>query len=71
MGAGGCHSRATPTGAMSCTRVHDCLHYKEADMFVRWQRKQRADRYNWGPLLCAVLVDEELSDPRCLCAHDS
>ncbi len=31
-------------------------------MYVRWQRKQRADRDNWGPLLCAVLVESRRVD---------
>ncbi len=31
-------------------------------MFVRWQRKKRVDRYNWGHLLCAVLVESHRVD---------
>jgi len=31
-------------------------------MYVRWQRKQRADRDNLGPLLCAVLVESRRVD---------
>ena len=31
-------------------------------MYVRWQRKQRADRDNLGPLLCAELVESRRVD---------
>ena len=34
----------------------------EVRVFVRWQRKQRVDRYNRGPLLCAVLVKSRRVD---------
>ena len=31
-------------------------------MFVRWQRKTRARTSDWGPLLCAVLVESHRID---------
>ena len=31
-------------------------------MYVRWQRKKRVDRYKWGHLLCAVLVESHRVD---------
>ncbi len=31
-------------------------------MYVRWQRKKRAGPQNWGPLVCAVLVESRRVD---------
>ncbi len=51
-----------PFALTSRTQVPNRLHYTKAPTYVRWQRKQRADRRKLGPLICAALVESHRVD---------